>query len=224
MLGLVGDDADRAAAHPRQAGDDRARPAALDVEPLAVVDDPADHARTCRTACGWARAARRAARRPAGRPGRRPARTGGRSSQCDGKYDRYCLMTGDALLVVEPTSMSPTPDLRQCTREPPSSSCVTSSPIAARTRCGPASAIEPRPLHHRHEVGEPGMYAVPAAQGPMSAATCGTTPLITTSSRKRCPSRRTATRPPPGSARRRSRAARRTGSGARARARAGARP
>ena len=32
----------------------------------------------------------------------------------------------------------------------------------------------------------PGMYAVPAAHGPISAATCGTTPLITTSSRNRC--------------------------------------
>ena len=31
------------------------------------------------------------------------------------------------------------------------------------------------------------MYAVPAAHGPISAATWGTTPLITTSSRKRCP-------------------------------------
>ena len=31
------------------------------------------------------------------------------------------------------------------------------------------------------------MYAVPAAHGPMSAATCGITPLITTSSRNRWP-------------------------------------
>ena len=29
------------------------------------------------------------------------------------------------------------------------------------------------------------MYAVPAAHGPISAATCGITPLITTSSRNR---------------------------------------
>ena len=31
------------------------------------------------------------------------------------------------------------------------------------------------------------MYAVPAAHGPISAATCGMTPLITTSSRNRWP-------------------------------------
>ena len=31
------------------------------------------------------------------------------------------------------------------------------------------------------------MYAVPAAPGPTIAATCGTTPLITTCSRNRCP-------------------------------------
>ena len=74
------------------------------------------------------------------------------------------------------TSRSPTPDLRQCTREPPSSSWVTSSPIAARTRCGPASAIEPRPLTIGTKSASPGMYAVPAAHGPISAATCGITP------------------------------------------------
>ena len=74
------------------------------------------------------------------------------------------------------TSRSPTPDLRQCTREPPSSSCVTSSPTAARTRCGPASAIDPRPLTIGTKSASPGMYAVPAAHGPISAATCGMTP------------------------------------------------
>ena len=53
------------------------------------------------------------------------------------------------------TSRSPTPDLRQCTREPPSSSCVTSSPTAARTRCGPGERHRAAALDHRHEVGEP---------------------------------------------------------------------
>ena len=85
------------------------------------------------------------------------------------------------------TSRSPTPDLRQCTREPPSSSCVTSSPTAARTRCGPASAIDPRPLTIGTKSARPGMYAVPAAHGPISAATCGMTPDATTSSRNRWP-------------------------------------
>ena len=62
---------------------------------------------------------------------------------------------------------------------------MTSSPIAARTRCGPASAIEPWPDTIGTKSASPGMYAVPAAHGPISAATCGTTPLITTSSRNR---------------------------------------
>ncbi len=35
----------------------------------------------------------------------------------------------------------------------------------------------------------PGMYAVPAAPGPIIAATCGTTPDITTCSRNRSPVR-----------------------------------
>ena len=111
-------------------------------------------------------------------------RTGGGASQCDGKNDRYCLMRA-MHSSSSATSRSPTPDLRQCTRAPPSSSCVTSSPIAARTRCGPASAIEPCPDTIGTKSASPGMYAVPAAHGPISAATCGTTPLITTSSRNR---------------------------------------
>ena len=57
--------------------------------------------------------------------------------------------------------------------EPPSSSWVTSSPVTALVRCGPASAIEPRPLTIGTKSARPGMYAVPAAQGPISAATCG---------------------------------------------------
>ncbi len=87
----------------------------------------------------------------------------------------------------ESTSRSPTPDTRVWMREPPSSSWVTSSPVTAFVRCGPASAIEPRPLTIGTKSASPGMYAVPAAQGPISAATCGTTPLITTSSRNRWP-------------------------------------
>ena len=112
--------------------------------------------------------------------------TGGACSQFDGKYERYCLIRS-MHSSSEAHSRSPTPDLRQCTRAPPSSSCVTSSPIAARTRCGPASAIEPRPDTIGTKSASPGMYAVPAAHGPISAATCGTTPLITASSRNRCP-------------------------------------
>ena len=76
------------------------------------------------------------------------------------------------------TSRSPTPETRVWMREPPSSSWVTSSPVTAFVRCGPASAIEPRPFTIGTKSASPGMYAVPAAHGPISAATCGTTPLI----------------------------------------------
>jgi hypothetical protein len=51
----------------------------------------------------------------------------------------------------------------------------------------PARAIDPRPLTIGTKSASPGMYAVPAAHGPMSAATCGMTPLATTSSRKSAP-------------------------------------
>ena len=43
------------------------------------------------------------------------------------------------------TSRSPTPDLRQWTLAPPSSSIEMSSPVTALVRCGPASAIAPWP-------------------------------------------------------------------------------
>ena len=52
---------------------------------------------------------------------------------------------------------------------------------------GPASAIEPRPRTIGTKSARPGMYAVPAAHGPISAATWGITPLMITSSRNRCP-------------------------------------
>ena len=42
LLGLVGDDPHRAPAEAREAGNDRLRPLALDVEVLAVVDDQLD--------------------------------------------------------------------------------------------------------------------------------------------------------------------------------------
>ena len=84
------------------------------------------------------------------------ARRGGASRLCEGMNDRYCLMRAMHSWS-SATSRSPTPDLRQCTREPPSSSCVTSSPTAARTRCGPASAIDPRPLTIGTKSARPGM-------------------------------------------------------------------
>ena len=84
------------------------------------------------------------------------ARCGGASRLWEGMYDRYCLMRAMHSWS-SVTSRSPTPDLRQCTREPPSSSCVTSSPTAARTRCGPASAIDPRPFTMGTKSARPGM-------------------------------------------------------------------
>ena len=84
------------------------------------------------------------------------SRRGGGSSQCDGKNERYALIAS-MHSSSEPTSRSATPDLRVCTREPPSSSWVTSSPVTAFTRYGPASAIEPRPLTIGTKSARPGM-------------------------------------------------------------------
>ena len=94
---------------------------------------------------------------------------------------------------------------------------------AAFTRCGPASAIEPRPLTIGTKSARPGMYAVPAAHGPISAATCGTTPLIDDLLAEQVAGAGEQRADGLLDARaRRSRAARRTGSAWSARARAGA--
>ena len=57
----------------------------------------------------------------------------------------------------------------------------------ALTSGGPPRAIEPISFTMGTKSARPGMYAVPAAPGPTMAATCGTTPLMCTCSRKRCP-------------------------------------
>ena len=98
------------------------------------------------------------------------------------------------------TSRSPTPEMRVWMRDPPSSSSVTSSPVTAFTRCGPPSAIEPRPFTIGTKSASPGMYAVPAAHGPIIAATCGTTPLIDDLLAEQVAgAREQASPPPPGS-------------------------
>ncbi len=57
---------------------------------------------------------------------------------------------------------------------------VTSSPVAALTSRAPPSDIEDVPLTMGTKSERPGMYAVPAAQGPSIAATWGMTPDMTT--------------------------------------------
>jgi hypothetical protein len=66
---------------------------------------------------------------------------------------------------------------------------VTFSPTAAFTSGGPPSAMCEVPFTMGTKSASPGMYAVPAAPGPIIAATCGTTPLMWTCSRNRSPVR-----------------------------------
>src|ERR1043166_6063143 len=63
----------------------------------------------------------------------------------------------------------------------------TSSPVAALTSLAPPRDIDEVPFTMGTKSASPGMYAVPAAQGPSIAATCGTTPDITTWSAKSQP-------------------------------------
>ena len=55
------------------------------------------------------------------------------------------------------TSMSPTPDFRQCTREPPSSSSRDVLADRGLDQGRPASAIEPRPRTMGTKSASPGM-------------------------------------------------------------------
>ena len=57
---------------------------------------------------------------------------------------------------------------------------VTSSPVAALTSRAPPSDMLLVPLTMGTKSLRPGMYAVPAAQGPSMALTWGTTPDIWT--------------------------------------------
>ena len=85
------------------------------------------------------------------------------------------------------TSRSATPDTSVWIFDPPSSSALMSSPTTAFTRGGPPRAIWLVPLTMGTKSARAGMYAVPAAPGPIMAATMGTTPDMIDSSRKRKP-------------------------------------
>ena len=70
-------------------------------------------------------------------------------------------------------SWSATPDRATWTSEPPSSSGVTSSPVAAFTSGGPPRKIVPVPLTMTVSSLIAGTYAPPAVHEPITSATCG---------------------------------------------------
>ena len=70
-------------------------------------------------------------------------------------------------------SWSATPDRRVWTSEPPSSSGVTSSPVAAFTSGGPPRKIVPVPRTMTVSSLIAGTYAPPAVHEPITSATCG---------------------------------------------------
>ena len=63
--------------------------------------------------------------------------------------------------------------MRVCTSAPPSSSAVTSSPVAAFTRGGPPRKIVPRPFTITASSLMAGTYAPPAVQEPSTTLICG---------------------------------------------------
>ena len=68
---------------------------------------------------------------------------------------------------------SATPLIRVCTSAPPSSSAVTSSPVAAFTSGGPARKIVPRPFTMTASSDIAGTYAPPAVHDPSTTLICG---------------------------------------------------
>src|SRR3970282_1128537 len=85
------------------------------------------------------------------------------------------------------TSRSATPEISQWILEPPSSSDVMSSPTTALTSGGPPRAMWLVPFTIGTKSASAGIYAVPAAPGPIIADTIGTTPDMIDSSRQRNP-------------------------------------
>jgi len=63
--------------------------------------------------------------------------------------------------------------MRVCTSAPPSSSAVTSSPVAAFTNGGPPRKIVPVPLTITASSDMAGTYAPPAVHEPITAEICG---------------------------------------------------
>ena len=160
----------------------------LEVEVLAVVDDPPDHVVHVVRACAATRAGCRAAPRPCGRPGRRSRRIGGASSQLRREEREVVLDRLDALLVGVHLEVA---DARLAAvdlasrRAPPGS---TSSPVTALTRCGPASAIEPRPLTIGTKSARPGdVGGARPRTGPSARRPAGRRRSSITSSRNRWP-------------------------------------
>jgi len=68
---------------------------------------------------------------------------------------------------------SVTPDTRACRSPPPSSSAVTTSPVAAFTKGGPPRKIVPWPRTITASSLIAGTYAPPAVHDPSTAAICG---------------------------------------------------
>ncbi len=63
--------------------------------------------------------------------------------------------------------------MRVCTSAPPSSSAVTSTPVAAFTSGGPPMKIVPLPLTITVSSDIAGTYAPPAVHDPITTAICG---------------------------------------------------
>ena len=96
---LRGDDPHRSSADPRQAGDDRARPLRLEVQPGAVVDDQLDHVvHVVRLAVGLRQHVEQ--RVLARSTGSVTSSRGGACSQCDGEERQILADARDALRVV----------------------------------------------------------------------------------------------------------------------------
>ena len=220
---LVGDDPDRPPAHARQAGDDRLRPLRLEVEPVAVVDDPPDHVvHVVRLAVGLGEHVEQLLVHAVDGVVDGPHR---RRFLAVRREEREVLPDArDALLVVGHLEVA---DAGLAAVHARPAELLLRDVLADRG----AHEVRPRERHraaaldHRHEVGQPGDVRRARPRTDPSA------PPPAGSRRSRSPprgtggrSRRTASRPPPGSARRPSRAATRTGSAWSARGRAAARP
>ena len=93
------------------------------------------------------------------------------------RFRRFRLATTDRAIASAWRSFcakwSATPEMRVCTSAPPSSSALTSSPVAAFTSGGPARKMVPWFLTMMASSLIAGTYAPPAVEEPMTSATWG---------------------------------------------------
>mmetsp|Transcript_31149 Transcript_31149/g.103068 ORF Transcript_31149/g.103068 Transcript_31149/m.103068 type:complete len:250 (-) Transcript_31149:519-1268(-) len=151
----------------------------ISVEPYSALNslssDPSStRASTRRIGSGWRESAGTKPRSSAGSKSGGRASARGSDPPCEGGSEATIWRASLSPCGSSSAKWSVTPEVLQCTSAPPSSSAVTSSPVAALTSGGPPRKMVPLPRTITASSAIAGTYAPPAVQLPQTSASCGT--------------------------------------------------